>query len=433
VNLSNGKPLSLPTGGGERENSLADLGVAARKPRSVRPSAVSPVKRFAILCLVLFVSGAAPARAVDPKPEAVALAKIPIMELPFVEVTVPDPPTLFHAAGQRSLCYEVYLTNMSQKPCRLEGVRVLADDGSTLLESTGPPLFAAMRSGKPAPDESEVLALKGGERRVYFAWVDLPGGVAVPRTLRQEIRVKPEHGDSLTLHTAPVPVKTALRTIAPPLRGENWCAFNGPSNTNHHRRAILALDGMTYVAQRYAIDWMLLDRKSGEAFHGDNDNANYDGYGREVYAVADGVVTEVKDGLPENKPGPKRAVPITLETVAGNHLMLDLGEGIFALYAHLQSGKMRVKVGDQVKVGDVLGLLGNSGNSGAPHLHFQLCHGPSPLASQGVPYVFEKLTIVGRVSHHGSDDGTLEWLPAAEVRQGEMPAENEVISFGPRP
>ncbi len=54
----------------------------------------------------------------------------------------------------------------------------------------------------------------------------------------------------------------------------------------------------------------------------------------------------------------------------------------------MQPGSVRVKVGDKVKPGQVLGLLGNSGNTDTPHLHFHVMDGPSPLVANGLPYVF---------------------------------------------
>ena len=65
--------------------------------------------------------------------------------------------------------------------------------------------------------------------------------------------------------------------------------------------------------------------------------------------MGDGVITEVKDGIPENIPGASRAVPITLETIGGNYVIIDLGGGFFAFYAHLQPDSLKVKVGERVE------------------------------------------------------------------------------------
>ena len=153
--------------------------------------------------------------------------------------------------------------------------------------------------------------------------------------------------------------------IAPPLRGGGWLAGNGPSNSSDHRKAFVNVDGRVYLAQRFAIDWIQFG-KDGELGSGQGtENRDYFGYGAEVLAVASGRVIGLKDGIVENKPM-SLAVPITLDTVTGNYVTLDLGNGRYAHYAHLQPGSLRVKVGDHVKTGQVLALLGNSGNSDSP-------------------------------------------------------------------
>jgi hypothetical protein len=73
-------------------------------------------------------------------------------------------------------------------------------------------------------------------------------------------------------------------------------------------------------------------------------------------------------------------------------------EGRFAFYAHMQPGNLRVKPGNKVTTGQVLGLLGNSGNTDAPHLHFHVMDGASPLMSNGLPYVFTSFTGEGRAT-----------------------------------
>ena len=105
--------------------------------------------------------------------------------------------------------------------------------------------------------------------------------------------------------------------------------------------------------------------------------------------------------------------------------MLDLGGGRFAFYAHLQPGSLRVKTGDKVRGGQVLGLVGNSGNSTEPHLHFHISDGNSPLGSEGLPYALPSFEVQGK------GFGWKPTSPAAptEKRQNEMPLENEVIRF----
>jgi len=197
-------------------------------------------------------------------------------------------------------------------------------------------------------------------------------------------------------------------------------AYPGGVIVDHwgHRRAFIPVNGRAQIAQRFAIDWARLNA-DGKTFTGDaKDNKNYRAYGSDALAVADGVVTEIKDGIPENVPGiNSRAVPITLETIGGNHVVLDIGHGRYAFYAHLQPGSLKVKLGDHVKRGQVLGLVGNSGNSTEPHLHFHLSNGNSPLGSEGIPYALESFEAKRK-----------EDAPLSNHHM-EIPTENEIMTF----
>src|SRR5262249_26524121 len=135
-----------------------------------------------------------------------------------------------------------------------------------------------------------------------------------------------------------------------------------------------------------------------------------------------------KDGIPENVPhSGKTAVPITLATLAGNHVIEELGGGRFAAYAHLRPGTIPVKPGDQVHPGEVLGKLGNSGNSSEPHLHFQICDAPSFADSEGLPFAIAKLKALGSATDAG-DRWKLKMTGEKPISRIE-PMENELDSF----
>ena len=118
--------------------------------------------------------------------------------------------------------------------------------------------------------------------------------------------------------------------------------------------------------------------------------------------------------------------------------MLDLGNGRFALYAHLQPKSIKVKAGDQVTRGQVLALVGNSGNSGAPHLHFHVMSGPSPLDSNGLPYAIDTYEVTGHAPSTAAfdtaeDKGTpLEFTPVEPPRAVEkaLPLDQSIVRFG---
>jgi len=285
-------------------------------------------------------------------------------------------------------------------------------------------------AGEKLPDKRRIA---GGMRAVVFLWVTVDSAAAVPRTLRHRLAfaIEKVNGER-TVEGASVEVRSdAPLVIGSPLRGEGWMAANGPSNRaeNEHRRAINTVDGRARIAQRFAIDWIKFGPNGQLWSGGVKKNANWFGYGAEIIAVADAVVASVNDTVPENNPDTdSRTVPITLETIAGDYVMLDLGNGRYAMYAHMQPSSIRVKAGDKVRRGQVLGLVGNSGNSDGPHLHFQICDANSPLGSEGLPFVFESFDKLGdgRITDNGAS-----WKPIgkADERRMEIPVENIVVRF----
>jgi Peptidase family M23 len=405
----------------------------------LRTAAAGPVL---LACLV----AATPARA----QQGVAAAADPVAELRNIEVSklvwpeilVPTPPTVFSGKGRRLLAYELYITNVGRTSCVLDRVQVVAEESrATLHDAAGPALTAALlHPARADMPEAERTTLAGGERVVYYVWIDLPKGTTAPNRIGHSLTFRrADDSTELVIPAASIPVVPRPRAIASPLRGTSWVAANGPSNVSGHRRTIVTLEGQSRIAQRFAIDWVQID-KEGNTYAGNRtDNRSYRCYGQEALAVAPAVVTAVKDGIPENTPeaDPKappisRAVPITLETVGGNHVILDLGDGVYAFYAHLQPGSLRVKVGDRVKTGDVVGLVGNSGNSTEPHLHFHLGDRNSPLASQGLPYALAAFRVLGSALIEGEGAPRVDWLAKAETRQGEIPLENEIVELAGR-
>jgi murein DD-endopeptidase MepM/ murein hydrolase activator NlpD len=145
-------------------------------------------------------------------------------------------------------------------------------------------------------------------------------------------------------------------------------------------------------------------------------------YGKPVLAVADGRVVTARDGLPENIPGHgdafHPAIPITLDTIAGNTITLDIGGGQFAYYLHLQPGSLRVKAGDHVRRGQMLGRIGATGDAREPHLHFEVTDSAKALAGDGLPYLIDRYRL------QGSEGGPLK------LRTDELPLDHNIVAFG---
>jgi murein DD-endopeptidase MepM/ murein hydrolase activator NlpD len=156
------------------------------------------------------------------------------------------------------------------------------------------------------------------------------------------------------------------------------------------------VNGAFHNGQRFAIDWAArLDAKDRTHAGNPSRNRSYFNYGQPVLAVGAGTVIEAVDRYPDQVPN--HAVPVPLGAADGNHVILKLGKGVFAAYAHLLPGSVRVHRGERVREGQVLGRLGNSGSSSGPHLHFQLMTRPSVLDADGLPFVLDRFRLDGRV------------------------------------
>jgi hypothetical protein len=188
-----------------------------------------------------------------------------------------------------------------------------------------------------------------------------------------------------------------------PLRGE-WSIQRSPADR-------IPSHGTDLLGQRYAYDLVRTDHRRGFHVHpagtlrwlllGGRTRDCY-GWGKPVGAALDGVVVQVTDGVPERRwLHPVRESWLAVRTtvrfarrgledprrLAGNYVIVATG-GTCALYAHLAPGSVAVTAGQRVGAGELLGAVGHSGNSTAPHLHFQLMDSPDPLQARGIPCAF---------------------------------------------
>ena len=394
-----------------------------------------------------------------------------------VDLQVPMPPTPVKADGKWYLLYELNVTNLGPNNLELMRVEVLRDrakrpmatytdeelsrrlkpgmlvtviaeegrsESSVILE--GGNLLVAETAGaedfriESSSDEQEPQVIGRGNRAVMYMLMTVQREADIPAALHHRLFFKSHsaagNSQEVVVEGARVTVnRKAPLVLSAPLRGAGWVAAEGPSNNdNHHRQAIIVIGGKARIAARFAIDWTRIDA-DGRFVQGDSaNNANWHPYGAEVLAVANAVVADVKDGIPENEGGTgKWAVPLTLEVGAGNYVMLDLGKSNFAVYAHLQPKSIRVRVGQKVRRGQVLGLLGNSGHSYSPHLHFHVANGNSLWAAEGVPYVFDSFEVQGVVPITNGTAPDEAWKPPpnakTDKRRMEIPIENAVIRF----
>lgn len=332
-----------------------------------------------------------------------------------LEMRVPFAPTAIPSAGREHLIYELHLRNLGSRPLPLSELEIRDPRlNTTIAIFKGATLEALIAPiGQGALSVGDGLMLGGGRSSVVF--IRLVSAHAAPLKLQHRMR----SGDAFTTAAGiDVAPKETLRRLEPPVRGSDWVPTNNAGEDAHHRVGLLAVDGAACIARRYAIDWKR--QRNGAWFDGDAaDVGAYHAYGQTVVAVADARVVVARDGLPDNRPRTDDsfalALPLTLESIGGNLVILDLGGGLFASYAHLQPRSVKVQVGQRVRRGQALAAIGNSGDSRWPHLHFQVSDGPSLLGSEGVPYVIDA---------YAEADGD-----QSKQRRNEMPMRNSRIDF----
>jgi hypothetical protein len=336
--------------------------------------------------------------------------------------------------GTAHLAYEFYLTNYSKKPARILSLRVRGIGGAafaTTIEGD-----ALKSSFTPAAPQSRLEAydpvLASGASGMLFVFPDFSGR-ETPQRLENSIVVEAD-GDPKNAQRIPLGEvairKTGAVLVDEPFAGDRWLAANGPSNKSIHRRAVIVLNGKPRSPERYAIDWIKLG-DDGNSYTGDQyKNSSYHAYDVPILAVADGKIVTVKDGLPENVPHTEKlAVAMTLVNIAGNHVVEDIGGGLYAGYAHFIPGSITVKAGERVRRGQVLGRLGNSGNSSEPHLHLQVCDASSFLICEGVPMEFKRMSLTKyHIQKRGETPIKLEVEGTHDV-SGEGPMEDELANF----
>jgi hypothetical protein len=151
-------------------------------------------------------------------------------------------------------------------------------------------------------------------------------------------------------------------------------------------------------SQWFALDLMGVHPKTLATVRkaGKHSNDNFHGWGMNIVAPADGVAITVLDTVPDNPKAGKLldaqahpALDDPIAAVSGNHLVIDHGNGEFSFLGHLQQDSIPFSEGDRIARGEVVGRLGNSGNSSGPHLHYHLMACGQPLRCNGLPVQFE--------------------------------------------
>jgi hypothetical protein len=290
------------------------------------------------------------------------------------------------------------------------------------------------------------MRVPGGNSGLMYFDVTYTDVAQIPRLLSHSITVAVLAGGpglparyAATGYTNSVPVGCRpLIVLHPPLVGHGWLNGNGcctiiDTSGGGHRGNIYPINGVLQAFEQFAIDYSQIG-PNGTCCNGPPPAPNsWWGYGAPILAAASGIVVEVVDGLPDQQPVGTVSPDLPLANFAGNSVIEDIGGGRYIGYAHLRPGSIpaSVRKGAPLRAGDLIGRLGNSGNSTAPHLHFQVMDRSSFLDATALPFVFDTQRLEGTFTNGNFSSGgpvTIDRTGAGQQRN-RMPLVLQVFGY----
>lgn len=334
--------------------------------------------------------------------------------------------------GNDHVEYEVLVVNAVDQPVTLTSLTVLDPAAKELTRIEGPVLVAATQT---LLDKKPVTEIPASAAVSVDVDLIVPPGTAPERVTHRLVYSVPA-GTSTAVFVEPPVIdgpevainRRAATVIKPPVKGDGWLSTSACCTPNVHRDLRVAVNGRRIeTPETFAVDWALL--KGDRVYEGDGSrNDQFYVYGADVYAVANGTVVSVQDGKPDAPPN-KAMTPKTLSDFGGNQVMLEIAPKVYAVYAHLQPGSLRVKVGDTVKVGATLAKIGNTGPSLGPHLHFGLLNRPDLFTGRSLPFVIDSYTLAGRADFKASQGDTVAITPESKQVRSVYPLYGSIQNF----
>lgn len=348
-----------------------------------------------------------------------------------LEMRILHKPEVVIIEGKPTAYYELVLTNFSSDSVELKKLSVLNTSDSTEYISFNKEDIKKNCSPIGIPQTGhETILRPGGSSVVYIELTLQDVKQSESAVHRLEFEFKDTNKDSRSeIGAATDFAKDNKLVLGAPLKDGTWAAVYEPSWKLGHRRVIYTINGVARIPGRYAIDFIRLDNQGRFANGNDVEIKNWYGYANDVLAVADGMVVSTLNDFPES-PTLSAHPKYTADKATGNYISIDIGNNRFAFFEHLKPGSIKVRPGQRVKKGDVIASLGFTGQTTGPHLHFHIADANSPLGAEGMPFVFERFTVLGSYPDF-EKFGKMLWTPLENqsVIIEERPRPNSVIKF----
>jgi murein DD-endopeptidase MepM/ murein hydrolase activator NlpD len=276
--------------------------------------------------------------------------------------------------------FHIIVHNISKAPLEIQWVRfdIVNPEGIVVSgQYSGNALTALFDSSierrRIEPTPTGTLILAGDERKaISDIFMDFPAAF-IGQTMLVEVDYKLGERSGFQKVTVPLRRVEGFRGRLP-FDGIWYVASEHGSHDRHKR----------FLAEAFAYDFIQIGG-DGRSFQRDGSrNNDYFAYGKKVLAAKDGTVVFVRADVAENIPGETNT-----NAPNGNVVIIDHGGNQYGFYGHLRPNTINVRVGDRVRGGEVIGEVGNSGDSIEPHLHVHVMNSADPAQAEGLPLIFE--------------------------------------------
>lgn len=327
------------------------------------------------------------------KPEKEVLVKLEESNFPL-ETKVSFLSSLINANNKNFLAYELNILNNYKASIALKKIEIFDLSSTELPIATFDSIYINNNLERPKlRPENDLKIISANQFGVLNLNIEFKDINNIPKKIFHKLyfNINKGNGESIayTFESTilDIPNKTKLTLGLPFNKKGKWLY-----EAEGHKNSRFFSNGKVSYPQRFALDWIFVNDDGKFARNNIKQNINWYGYGLEIVSVADGVVVDIKDNIIENEPlSEEMAIRITSKTISGNYVIIDIGNDLYALYGHLIPNSLKVNIGDKVKKGQVIGLLGNSGNSDLPHLHFHIeSKSNVPMSGEGIPFHIEE-------------------------------------------